>query len=139
MPKTDPRRNKQGRIPLVKQKRYQLYRRRVKIKVRQCGKESDMIVRTIHPQQINSRYWLPGSTDKNGNRPLLTQYNRKLYCVYSEMGDLSNPKERTASFLDHLYIELPDPNKCCGCGGNFEPDELIGGQYLLCPECIIRR
>lgn len=139
MPRPDPRRNKKGRIPMVKQKGYQLYRRRQKIKVVQCGQVIGQIVRTVHAQQWGSRYYLSESRDAKGNLPIITEYLRKFYCVRSEAGDFSDPNERTSSYLQSLYIELPDPTKCSECGGTFEPEELTGGQWLLCQECGMRR
>jgi len=139
MPRHDPRMNKYGRIPMVKKKNYRLHLRRQKIKLMQNGQEVGMIVRTFNPQETGSRYWLPGSKDAKGNRPFVTQYLRKLYAVRSFAGDLSDPNERDASFLKSLYIELPDPTICSGCGGTFKPEELTGGQWLLCQECGMRR
>ena len=138
MPKESKRTNKYGLIPKSRQKRYLL--RRYRIEVYQNGQLIDTVKRVINIQQTG-RYWLPGSMDAKGNRPFIVQYRgtRKFYCVKSKAGDFADPNERDDSYLKSLYIELPDPTICSSCGGTFKPEELMGGQYLLCPGCNKRQ
>jgi len=98
----------------------------------------DDIRRAVSPQRLGL-FWLTGSVDENGNRPFVVQYNKKIYAVKSQCGDLNNPLTRTDDYLDYLYIELPDPTTCNRCKGKFKPEELTGGQYLVCAACNDRR
>ena len=138
MPTDWTRANKYGIIPKNRQKKYIL--RRYRIEVYQNGQLIDTVKRVINAQG-QGRYWLPNSRDEKGNRPFIVQYKgiRNFYCVKSKAGDLSDPNERDDSYLKSLYIELPDPAKCSGCGGTFKPEELTGGQYLRCQKCNKRR
>jgi len=108
------------------------------LKVWQNGVIIDDIRRAVSKQQ-SGKFWLIGSTDENGNKPLVVQYQKKLYAVKSQCGDLNNPETRTDDYLDYLYIELPDATICCRCKGKFKPEELTGGQYLICAACNDRR
>lgn len=140
MPTDWTRANKYGIIPKVRRKDYIL--RRYQIEVYQNGQLVDTVKRVILAQG-QGRYWLPNSQDEKGRRPFIIQYKatRKFYVLKSKKGDLNDPEGRDDSYLENgqLYIELPDPARCSGCGGTFKPEELTGGQYLLCPECNKRR
>ena len=103
----------------------------------QNGQNIGFIMRRITAQRSPGRFWLPGSRDKNGNRPFIVSYDYNFYVLKSRKGDLADPKTRDDSYIENgqLYIELPDPNTCTTCGGKFETQELTGAQYLLCPKC----
>jgi hypothetical protein len=133
MPTRDPRCNKHGIIPKRKWKRYILHRFKIKV-FNHKGEIVDNIVRSISAQKTGS-CWLKGSKDQNGRRPLLVRYLYHWFIVKSQAGDLNNPDERNDSFLESLYIELPDPIHCQKCGAEWDEEDFTPGQYKICPEC----
>ena len=80
-----------------------------KIRVFQDGSYVESVKRALTEQSHTSRYWLAGSKDENGRRPLICRYNHRWYAVKSTLGDFNNPAERkqNKAMYQALYIELP--------------------------------
>ena len=76
------------------------------VKIYKNGKFVEDVRRSLAAQRHTSYYWIPGSKDANGNRPLIVRYHGRWYPAHSRAGDLSDPEERNDSYLKSLFIDI---------------------------------